>query len=184
MKEEQKKHLIDMMKEDEKLGLYEYIGVCEGNNGDGCFMDSSGHDCGCHTRVVKQEPKLIHEQIIDLCGGEEKFKEIAGLKPKQEIKLEDVFNDEKKQGVKDVIYAQKQETLEEASWKYNPLKKLDGEFLRHAFKEGAKWQSERMYSEEEVLVKLYECLGHFAYHHNIVINGNEINEWFEQFKNK
>jgi len=41
----------------------------------------------------------------------------------------------------------KQETLEDASWKYNPLKKLDGEFLRHAFKEGAKWQAERMYTE-------------------------------------
>jgi len=41
----------------------------------------------------------------------------------------------------------KQETLEEASWKFNPLKKLDGEFLRHAFKEGAIWQAERMYNE-------------------------------------
>jgi hypothetical protein len=41
-----------------------------------------------------------------------------------------------------------------------------------------------MYSEEEVLVKLYECLGHFAYQHNIVINGNEIDKWFEQFKKK
>jgi len=45
----------------------------------------------------------------------------------------------------------KQETLEEASWKYNPLKKLDGEFIRHAFKEGAKWQQERMYSEEDMI---------------------------------
>jgi hypothetical protein len=41
----------------------------------------------------------------------------------------------------------KQETLEEASWKFNPLKKLDGEFLRAAFIKGAKWQSERMYDE-------------------------------------
>jgi len=38
---------------------------------------------------------------------------------------------------------QKQETLEEASWKYNPLKKLDGEFIRHAFIEGAKWQQKQ-----------------------------------------
>ena len=45
----------------------------------------------------------------------------------------------------------KQETLEEASWKYNPLKKLDGEFIRAAFINGAKWQQERMYSEEEVI---------------------------------
>jgi hypothetical protein len=41
----------------------------------------------------------------------------------------------------------KQETLEEASWRFNPLKKLDGEFLRAAFIKGAKWQQERSYSE-------------------------------------
>ena len=45
----------------------------------------------------------------------------------------------------------KKETLEEASWKYNPLKKLDGEFIRAAFINGAKWQQERMHSEEEVI---------------------------------
>jgi hypothetical protein len=45
----------------------------------------------------------------------------------------------------------KQETLEEASWKYNPLKKLDGEFIRAAFINGAKWYQERSYSEEEVI---------------------------------
>ena len=45
----------------------------------------------------------------------------------------------------------KQETLEEASWKYNPLKKLDGEFIRAAFINGAKWQEQRMYSTEEVI---------------------------------
>ena len=69
----------------------------------------------------------------------------------KEIKLEDVFNDEKRQYVKDLIDKHKQETLEDASWKYNPLKKLDGEFLRHAFKEGAKWQQERSYSEEDMI---------------------------------
>jgi hypothetical protein len=61
--------------------------------------------------------------------------------------------------------------------KFNPTSKAD-------FIAGAKWQAERMYSEEEVLVKLYECLGHFAYQHNIVINGNEIDKWFEKFKKK
>jgi hypothetical protein len=79
MKEQQKKHIIDMMEADEELGLY------------------------------------------------------------------DVFNDEKRRGVKDLIDAHKQETLEEASWKYNPLKKLDGEFLRHAFKEGAKSDAAKDY---------------------------------------
>jgi len=47
----------------------------------------------------------------------------------------------------EVLEEPKQETLEEASWRFNPLKKLDGEFLRAAFIEGARWQAERMYSE-------------------------------------
>jgi hypothetical protein len=34
--------------------------------------------------IPKEEPKPIHEQIIEHCGGEEKFMEICGLKPKQE----------------------------------------------------------------------------------------------------
>ena len=45
-------------------------------------------------------------------------------------------------------------------------------------------QDKNKYSEEEVQIKLYECLGHFAQKHNIIINGNEIDKWFEQFKNK
>jgi hypothetical protein len=57
----------------------------------------------------------------------------------------------------------KQETLEEASWKHNPLKKLDGEFLRHAFKEGAKWQAERMYSEEEFAIEFAEWINRVSY---------------------
>jgi hypothetical protein len=48
------------------------------------------------------------------------------------------------------IKTSKQQTLEEASWRFNPLKKLDGEFLRTAFIKGAKWQEERMYSEEDL----------------------------------
>jgi hypothetical protein len=70
----------------------------------------------------------------------------------------------------------KQETLEEASWRFNPLKKLDGEFLRTAFIKGAKWQEERMYSEEEVLQLLLR-LKQTDYYDNLY-------DWFEQFKKK
>jgi hypothetical protein len=84
-----------------------------------------------------------------------------------------------------------QETLEEAAERLYP-NGCDGtnrsaEIYRRIFIKSAKWQQEQdknKYSEEEVLVKLYECLGHFAYQHNIVINGNEIDKWFEQFKKK
>ena len=67
----------------------------------------------------------------------------------------------------------KQETLEEASWKHNPLKKLDGEFLRHAFKEGAKWQQEQI-GKSEFLQKLRATLSDAEARRLI----------FEQFKNK
>lgn len=75
-----------------------------------------------------------------------------------------------------------QETLEEASWRYNPVKKLDGEFIRQAFKEGAKWQAERMYSEEDMkqfaewLIKI-----NFNYTSNI---SDIFLVWKKQFKKK
>jgi hypothetical protein len=76
----------------------------------------------------------------------------------------------------------KQETLEEASWRYNPVKKLDGEFIRQAFKEGASWQAERMYSEEDMkqfaewLIKI-----NFNYTSNI---SDIFLVWKKQFKKK
>ncbi len=73
------------------------------------------------------------------------------------------------------------ETLEEASWRFKPESRLDGEFLkqwssslRHAFKEGAKWQAERMYSEEKVLNIIADCDGSVT----------QAKKWFEQFENK
>jgi hypothetical protein len=68
--------------------------------------------------MEQKEPKPIHEQIIDAVGGEDRFREIAGLKPKQE-------------------------TLEEAL-----PKNSDGKYSRNeiekAFELGAKWQAEQM----------------------------------------
>ena len=47
------------------------------------------------------------------------------------------------------------------------------------FIEGAKWQQERMYSEEEVIKILYQ------FHYDLVnSNFDTKEEWFEQFKNK
>ena len=63
-KEEQKQHLIDMMKSDEELGLYEQI---DQNN-----------------PVTKGSTALV-----------------------KEIKLEDIFNDEKREGAKRVIHQHK-----------------------------------------------------------------------------
>jgi hypothetical protein len=86
---------------------------------------------------------------------------------------------------------EKQLELEEAAERYS-LELLEAKTIQHhektwiksMFIHIAKWQQERMYSEEEVQVKLYECLGHFAQKHNIIIEGIEIDQWFEQFKKK
>jgi hypothetical protein len=44
-------------------------------------------------------------------------------------------------------------------------------------------EPEIIYSDEEVRNKLYECLGYFAYKHNIKINGAELESWcYENLK--
>jgi Ni,Fe-hydrogenase III component G len=80
----------------------------------------------------------------------------------------------------------KQETLEEAGEKLYPNRES---FLhrfqnieRKAFTEGAKWQMERSYSEEEViriLIKVYEDIGKRKIPNQVVLAS-----WFEQFKKK
>jgi hypothetical protein len=32
---------------------YELVGECKGNNNDGCFLDSCGHNCGCFEKIPK-----------------------------------------------------------------------------------------------------------------------------------
>ena len=44
--------LYELLKEE-----YKYIGECKGNNDNGCFIDSPGHDCGCFKRIEKEETK-------------------------------------------------------------------------------------------------------------------------------
>ena len=82
----------------------------------------------------------------------------------------------------------KQETLEEAVFKRHPrsLSAKDAG-LRNEFLMGAKWQAERMYSEEEVLEIL---LKHQSDYRSTVRNTSPLNwsfdikKWFEQFKKK
>lgn len=86
----------------------------------------------------------------------------------------------------------KQETVEEAAekwvfetnshkWSNNDNSAGDnyGSFLN-----GAKWQAERMYSEEEAGELVYNVIGEYAKHYGIMIDGLKLNELFEQFKKK
>ena len=81
------------------------------------------------------------------------------------------------------------ETLEEAAEKFrsnNPGTMQGGNNTKilNAFKNGAKWQAERMYSEEEVGELLYNVIGEYGKHYGIMIDGKMLNDLFEQFKKK
>ena len=76
----------------------------------------------------------------------------------------------------------KQESIEEAA-----LTLFPGDWSlteRELFKQGAEWQQERMYSEEEVLQMLFKFTNQFDLQKNIEITAEMQKEWFEQFKKK
>jgi hypothetical protein len=72
---------------------------------------------------------------------------------------------------------QEQETLEEAAVKYRDLKLPDD--LYDGFIAGAKYQSKRMYSEEEVLSIIDKAFHMYASSHRY-----DAKEWFEENKKK
>jgi hypothetical protein len=79
----------------------------------------------------------------------------------------------------------KQETLEEAAENYavqyliEDEQEIDSVNRKQSFKEGAKWQAERMYSEEEVLELLHQRM---IYTLGSDYQRTTTTEWFEQFK--
>jgi len=76
-----------------------------------------------------------------------------------------------------------EETLEEAAFHYSK-NKINKNTSLLDFTKGAKWQSERMYSEEEVEDLIYKVCGTVARLQGITLNGNHINTAYEQFKKK
>jgi hypothetical protein len=83
----------------------------------------------------------------------------------------------------------KQETLEEAAERLYSDKEypMYGATRRYGFINGAKWQQERSYSEEEVkeAIRFGFDKGFCSNSRNKVKNlGLSEQEWFEQFKNK
>jgi hypothetical protein len=85
-----------------------------------------------------------------------------------------------------VLVEPKQETLEEeAKEGYNNMPFGIGLIKRRSvFLLGAKWQAERMYSDEEVGELVYNIIGEYGKHYGIMIDGAKLNELFEQFKKK
>ena len=88
----------------------------------------------------------------------------------------------------------KQQTLEDITLQLYPKKEVKlnnnlshdiNEMRRFDFSEGAKWQAERMYSEEEVIDVLFEALNHKKEECCITHTSDSIvRKVFEQFKKK
>jgi hypothetical protein len=78
------------------------------------------------------------------------------------------------------------ETIEEAAKRYAESKSSNFSFRNthiRDFKEGAKWQAEKMYSEEETL-NLWNWLNDGFIIRKSLPTKEELFGWFEQFKNK
>jgi hypothetical protein len=77
----------------------------------------------------------------------------------------------------------KQETLEEAAEKYaKQFDYAEDSSPQIDFIEGAKWQAERMYSEEDIMNALHSVELKDNKDYSKIYSG--MKEWFEQFKKK
>jgi len=78
----------------------------------------------------------------------------------------------------------KKETLEEAAEMYIQSKNPQWTpYHKQSFKDGAKWQQERMYSEEQVIILLQKYRYDLSSGKTANI-GDTTKFWFEQFKKK
>ena len=149
-KEQQKQHLIDMMKADEELGLYD--------------EDSPAYN---------HQARLVHDLGKKIKLKQESFKHKVEVLSKEEI-LENRSN------AYEFIDFDKQETLEEAAEKYSILESTPENRVncKEDFIAGAKWQAERMYSEEDMLKSFMagiKCESN---------KGENFEQFIKQFKNK
>jgi hypothetical protein len=123
--------------------------------------------------IPKEEPKPIHEQIIEHCGGKEKFKEITGLKPKQQT-LEEVVEQE----LENHFFSNISE-IKKAKYFINFGIELQQE------------QDKNKYSEEEVYNIVEQAIKNYGKNQLGFFDGGisnpiyyNLKKWFEQFKKK
>ena len=91
----------------------------------------------------------------------------------------------------DVDFEIKQETLEVAAEKYAnkkgdiPTTKLEDAIFKQGFIDGAKWQQEQMYSEEDLRQAFRDGQENINYSETYGLDSKLTeHEWFEQFKKK
>jgi hypothetical protein len=141
-----------------------------------------------HTNIPITYKKIILTTDQDLINDgvqaiDDEFLEWFVKNPScEEIEIEKYFHEVGDAYDYEIIIPQeesKQETLEEVAKEYASRYGEIDIVINKAVRFGAKWQEERMYSEEEVQLILSKLL-------TDIKNGNAGNsvEWFEQFKKK
>lgn len=111
--------------------------------------------------------------------------------PEQEILLEDIFNDDKKENIKKFIDeiknpSEPNDKLKQAFEKYSQyLEDFENkDTYEHGFKDGAKCQQERSYSEEEVKDMLFAIIDEGKQEECCITHTRDstVRKIFEQFK--
>jgi hypothetical protein len=185
-KEQQKQHLIDMMKSDEELGLYgevyskqgialtsDYIQNIEKEiKLEEVFNDEKKENLKKFIDEIKN-PSEPNQALKDAAQRYEKYSERFDNKV-----VEGIFNPDN-WGRRLVKEEPKQETLEEAAELFFRKKDDKNCTLYKAAKFGAKWQQERMYSEEDLI-----AFGEFIFKHTLLAHAKGVKNLFEQFKKK
>jgi hypothetical protein len=83
--------------------------------------------------------------------------------------------------------AAKSHAIYELENNYKPTKESFKLACKRSFIRCAKWQQEqdkKLYSEEEAGELVYNIIGEYAKHYDIMIDGDKLNDLFEQFKKK
>jgi hypothetical protein len=134
---------------------YKYIGECNGNNQNGCFLDSPGHDCGCFTRVVKDEPEQVSlEEIAKKYAIDVNVKRGGNKEAYQNCSRLDFITGAKSDAAREYWFEKFQQE-----------------------------QDKNMYSDEEVF-NLWNWLNDGFIIRKSLPTKEELLGWFKQFKNK
>jgi hypothetical protein len=125
-----------------------------------------GHTSYCDCSPLEEPKQFTPEMLVDLKQGLDNAIQ----------KSNPLFPNYK--------HLNKQETIEEANWKVLGTK-------NNTFYNGAKWQQERSYSEEDMKQFAFECVGKFLSNDDnkveiklVDVIIDRLNKHFEQFKNK
>ena len=136
------------------------------------------HSCGWNFEI-KNLNVFLRTPSCPVCDGSNKSLNLEVIREKLNRKFPDLYYDWKETLIKE---EPKHGTLEEAAERYSEGWGENDDVI--SFIAGAKWQAERMYSEEEVYRKLHNLMTDIKLYGVVINDDIDLKKWFEQFKKK